>query len=113
MSQSGKVLKEFGSTNVFGGSVQLLSGTGDLGALSLSKEVSLVTTTGAATATLADGVLGQKKTVVVVAHGGNLVLTPATFAGGATLTFDAASEYAELIFTSTGWVSLGTTSTVA
>lgn len=113
MSQSGKILKEFGATNVFGGSVEILSGTGAFGAVSLSKEVTLVTTTGAATASLADGVVGQKKTIVVVASGGNLVLTPASFANGTTLTFDAALEYVSLVFTSAGWVSLGATATVA
>jgi len=113
MSQSGKVLKEVGSVNVLSSSAEFLNGT-TLGALNLSNEVSLITTTGSATATLADGVAGQKKTIVVGTHGGNLVLTPATFANGATLTFDAALEYASLVFDpAVGWVSVGGTATIA
>lgn len=115
MSQSAKVLKEVGAITAFGSTIEKLSGSGALGALSLSSEVSLVTTTGASTGTLGDGTPGQTKTVILVTDGGDYVLTPGTFANGTTVTLDDANDYIKLIYVDStiGWVSLGGSGTVA
>lgn len=59
-------------------------------------ETSVVTTTGAAAATLADGeVDGIKKDIVLAVDGGNLVVT-ANVIGGNTLTFADAGDSVSL-----------------
>jgi hypothetical protein len=56
-------------------------------------ESSYVTSTGAHTATLADGkVDGQKKKIALVVDGGNLTVTVASLVGGNTLTFADAGD---------------------
>ena len=55
--------------------------------------------------TLADGYAGQLKILTVSSTGGGTaVVTPATFANGATLTFNAAADTCMLLFVATvGW----------
>jgi hypothetical protein len=55
--------------------------------------------------TLADGYVGQLKILTVSSTGGGAaVVTPATFANGATLTFNAAADTCMLLFVETvGW----------
>lgn len=113
MSQSSKVLKEFGAVTSFGGSVDKISGTGALGAINLSTSVTVVGTTGAATATLADGFEGQTKTIICGAYVADLVLTPANLAGTpTTITFNAAGDSVVLLFVSGNWFSVGTATAV-
>lgn len=70
--------------------------------------------TAAIAATLADGVVGQEKWIKLKTKvTNNLVVTPANFNNGTTLTFDATGEIAHLIFVGTGWEVLYTTATVA
>ncbi len=95
------------------GLVETKTGT-TLGALSVEAELTLVNTTGAATATLAKGKrVGQKKRVLIVAHAGNLVLTPANFANGTTITFSAANKFLNLVWNGTNWANTGTDATIA
>ena len=60
---------------------------------------------GALAITLADGYVGQLKILTVSSTGGGAaVVTPATFANGATLTFNAAADTCMLLFVETvGW----------
>ena len=69
-----------------------------------------LTTTGANALTLADGsTSGQIKIVNMIVDGGDGTLTPATFANGTTITFDAVGESATLVWNSTvGWVATST-----
>ena len=69
-----------------------------------------LTTTGANALTLADGTTsGQIKIVNMIVDGGDGTLTPATFANGTTITFDAVGESATLVWNSTvGWVATST-----
>jgi hypothetical protein len=89
------------------GGVQSLSGAG---AVDLTNLITEVTTTGADALTLADGTTsGQIKIVNMIVDGGDGTLTPATFANGTTITFDAVGESATLVWNSTvGWVATST-----
>ena len=89
------------------GGVQSLSGAG---AVDLTNLVTELTTTGADALTLADGTTsGQIKIINMIVDGGDGTLTPATFANGTTITFDAVGESATLVWNSTvGWVATST-----
>lgn len=91
------------------GSTDTRSGAG---AVSVTKETTKVTTAGVGDAlTLADGVDGQTKIVVldVLTSGGHTaVLTPTTKTGFSTITFTAAGQTAMLKFyTTRGWMVIG------
>ena len=87
-----------------------LDGTADsvtaAGAASTSASIThLTTTTGAYTATLADGTNGQVKIVTMIADGGfDVTFTPSNFANGTSLTFADAGDTAVLVFTNSNWV---------
>jgi uncharacterized protein (DUF697 family) len=70
--------------------------------------------TAAIAATLADGEVGQEIWIKLeTLDTNNMVVTPANFNNGTTLTFDATGEVAHLMFVGTGWEVLYTTATVA
>ena len=70
--------------------------------------------TAAIAATLADGADGQVITIKLeTLDTNNLVVTPAHLADGTTLTFDASSEVATLMFDGTNWQILNNTATLA
>lgn len=78
------------------------------GALSTETAVSYIdSTVGAIALTLADGVIGQRKTIKMLVDGGDATLTPANFLEGTTLTFDN-TDAAELLFDGTNWTTVGT-----
>ena len=88
------------------------------GAVAITGSIHEVTTSGIGDAlTLADGVAGQKLTILYVAEGGGTdtaILTPTTLAGGATITFNALGDSADLTFSSTGgWYMHGGTAVIA
>ncbi len=113
MSQSNKVLKEFGAVTA-PASVQNVTGSGALGALSTTAAVTTIATTGASTGTLANGVNGQVKHFVMILDGGAYVLTPANYANGTTITFDDVGDSITLVFAAGEWYNVGTpTATVA
>jgi len=83
-------------------SVQTLSGAG---AIDVVTGVTEVTTTAADALTLADGVVGQIKIIVMTADGGDGTITPATFAGGTTITMNDVGDSVMLTYATTiGWV---------
>jgi hypothetical protein len=93
---------------------QQIRGTGNLGALSLVHDTHVVVTTGASTATLANGTQsGQLKTIVMTVDGGDFVLTPATFSNGTILTFSAVLQTAVIVWTGSSWMLVGTTTAAA
>ena len=70
--------------------------------------------TAAIAATLADGGVGQEIWIKLeTLDTNNLVVTPANFNNGSTITFDASGEVAHLKFIGTGWEVLYTDATVA
>lgn len=82
------------------GSVQSLSGAG---AVNLTTYTTALTTTAADALTLADGVAGQIKHIIMVADGGDGTLTPANLFNGTTITFDAIGDSVILQFIGTEW----------
>jgi len=98
-------------TGVTTGSVQSLSGAG---AVNLTTAITSLTTTGAAQAlTLANGTVGQFKTIVHTVDGGSAVLTPTTAIGFSTITFTGVGESATLVYTSAGWAIVALNGAVA
>jgi hypothetical protein len=98
-------------TGVTTGSVQALSGAG---AVNVTTAVTSLTTTGAAEAlTLANGTVGQFKTIVHTVDGGSAVLTPTTKIGFTTITFTDVGESATLVYTAAGWAIVALNGAVA
>lgn len=108
MSQSTKTIPQ----HPFGGDCEVLGGT-TLGAISLSKKTTVLRTTGAATASLANGKQGQEKIIVMSVDGGDCVLTVANLVGGTTLTFSAIGQACHLVFVETKWHVLSNASALA
>jgi hypothetical protein len=111
-SQNGFIGALTGSTTGINiGNVQDLSGAG---AVNTTTAVTSLTTTGAAQAlTLADGTIGQFKTIIHTVDGGSAVLTPTTKVGFTTITFSIVGESAELVYTSAGWAIVSLRGAVA
>ena len=61
------------------------------------------TTSGSAAMTLADGTEGQFLGLSFTTDGGDLVITPANFANGTSITFADANDCASLAFDGTNW----------
>jgi hypothetical protein len=84
---------------------QALSGAG---AVNLTDALTSLTTTGASQAlTLADGTVGQCKSIVHVVDGGSAILTPTTKIGFSTITFTNVGDSVSLVYTSVGWAVVG------
>jgi len=77
------------------------------GAINPYTPVTRIWTTAANALTLADGIDGQVKTLVMVVDNGDGTLTPATKLGYTTITFDDPGDAVILqFFTSRGWIVL-------
>lgn len=75
------------------------------GAVGLTSLVTKIVTTGANALTLADGVDGQIKILVMTTDGGDGTLTPTTKTGFSTIVFNDAGDGCSLVFTTTtGWI---------
>ena len=101
----------------FAQSEQALTGAG---AADVTSMVTAFTTdtdnSGNNAVTLANGIAGQLKilyTKVETTSGQTTVVTPATFAGGTTMTFDAVGDNALLYYSAIGWVMIGGNATLA
>lgn len=78
------------------------------GAVSLTTPTTHIVTTGADALTLADGVHGQSKFIVMQTFVGNGVLTPTNLAGAdTTITFTAVGNSVHLYFTNSSWHIMG------
>lgn len=103
------VTSAYGDTTILAN--QALSGAGAVG---VTTTLTSLTTTGAAQAlTLANGTVGQLKTIVHVVDGGSAVLTPTTKIGFSTITFTAVGESATLVYTAAGWAIVALNGAVA
>jgi len=60
-------------------------------------------TAGAAALALADGVEGQRKILMMLVDGGDVVVTPVNYANGTTITFNDVWDVAGLLFTGSSW----------
>lgn len=83
-----------------GGSVQALTAAG---AVNVTTPTTTIASSGAIALTLADGVQGQTKTIVMTADGGDATLTPANLANGTTITFNDVGDSVVLQFIGTEW----------
>ena len=90
---------QINATPVFG-LTQSLSGAGAVDVVSAITEV---VTTGANALTIAAGVEGQIKFIVMKTDGGDGTLTPASFTGGSTITFNDVGDSVLLLFTNSSW----------
>ena len=81
------------------------------GAISLATTVSYFSTAGAETATLADGVEGQIKTLICTSYVGDMVITVATAgwktSGSGTITFGADGRACTLQYVQGAWYCIG------
>ena len=86
----------------------------DAGAVSLATTASYFNTVTSSTATLADGADGQIKTLAMVTHGGNMVITVATpgWGGDGTITFSAVGQACTLQYIDSKWFCIGNNGTV-
>lgn len=81
----------------------------DSSAVNLKVVSSYFSTTGAWTATMSNGSLGQIKVLMMLADGGNMVITVANAAwgGSGTLTFDTVGDACTLQFMANKWFVIG------
>ena len=90
------------------GAVQSLSGPGAVNVTQLTTAVSGTATGNALT--LADGTVGQSKTIAYVAEaaaGNTAILTPTTRVGYSTITFNNVGDTVTLQFFTQGWAIIG------
>jgi hypothetical protein len=96
-------------------SSQSQSGTGALGAVSLTTTATYITTTGAATATLAAGYAGQIKTIMMAVYVGNMIITVTNAgwktSGTGTITFSAIGQAVTLQYINSKWYCVGNNGT--
>ena len=81
-------------------SVQNISGPG---AISLTTGVTFITTTGTDAYTLADGIEGQIKILVMKVDGGNATITPDNLVGWTSIRFTDVNNSVMFLYGSTGW----------
>jgi len=83
-------------------SPQSISGNGALVA-NVTSGITNITTTGAATISLADGVQGQIKQFIMITDAGDAVLTPLNRLGFSQITFNDVGDTVTLMFTNNKW----------
>jgi hypothetical protein len=79
--------------------------------VSLTTTATYITTTGAATATLAAGIKGQIKTIMMLVNGGDMVITVTNAgwqtSGPGTITFNTIGDAVTLQYISNKWFCIG------
>ena len=73
------------------------------GAISITTGVTFITTTGAEEYTLADGIEGQIKIIVMKGDGGNATITPDNLVGYTAIRFNDVEDSVQFLYGSTGW----------
>lgn len=97
-------------TKVYGGTPQVLTGAG---AVDVVSAITHIVTTAADALTIANGIEGQRKFIIMKTDGGAGTLTPASLGNGTTITFDDVGDCADLLFTNSAWHVIGGTATLA
>jgi len=72
-------------------------------AISVTHGVTKIANNAASTHALADGVEGQRKTIVCTAYADDAVITPSNLANGTTITLNAVGDAVDLVFLGTEW----------
>ena len=73
------------------------------GAISLTTGVTFITTTGTEAYTLADGIEGQIKIIIMKGDGGNATITPDNLVGYTAIRFNDVEDSVQFLYGSTGW----------
>jgi hypothetical protein len=95
---------------ILGGTVQTLTSAG---AISIATLVTKITSpSGAGTLTIADGVDGQIKVIIMVSNSASHALTISSNIGHSSIVFNSVGDTANLIFLTGNWYFLGGTATV-
>ena len=98
------------NTLTFGGTIQTLSSAGAISVTSLITRIN--SPSGAGTLTIADGVEGQIKVIVMVSNSASHALTLSSNIGHSSIVFNSANDTATLMFLAGNWYFLGGTATV-
>jgi len=72
-------------------------------AISITHGVTTIANNAPSTHTMADGVVGQKKTIICATYTGDAVITPDNLANGTTITLNAVGDGCDMIFLGTEW----------
>jgi len=95
---------------VLGGTPQTLSSRG---AISITSSVTKITSPDAnGELTIADGIQGQIKTIIMVSNSGSRTLSITNNIGHSSIVFNGAGDTATLMFQGTLWYFIGGTATV-
>ena len=73
------------------------------GAISITTGVTFISTTGTEAYTLADGIEGQIKIIVMKGDGGNATITPDNLVGYTAIRFNDVEDSVQFLYGSTGW----------
>ena len=73
------------------------------GAISLTTGVTFISTTGTEAYSLADGVEGQMKIIIMKVDGGNATITPDNLVGFTAVRFTDVNNSVMFLYGSTGW----------
>lgn len=92
------------TTTNYAGTAQSLSGAG---AVDITSAITELTSTGVNALTLADGAIGQEKTIIMVVDAGDATLTPTNALGYSTILFADAGDSVLLKFRTGGWAIVG------
>ena len=96
---------------VLSGTTQTLTSAGAINTTALITKIT--SPDGPGTLTIADGVEGQVKVVVMISNTGGHNLTISSNIGHSSIVFNSAGDTANLIFLSGNWYFLGGTASVA
>jgi hypothetical protein len=96
---------------VLSGTTQTLTSAGAINVTSLITKIT--SPDGPGTLTIADGVEGQVKVVVMISNTGQHNLTISSNIGHSSIVFNSAGDTANLIFLTGNWYFLGGTATVS
>jgi hypothetical protein len=98
------------NTLTLGGTIQTLTSAGAINVTALITKIT--SPSGAGTLTIADGVDGQIKVVVMVSNSASHALTISSNIGHSSIVFNSAGDTATLMFLAENWYFLGGTATV-
>ena len=73
------------------------------GAISITTGVTFITTTGTDSYSLANGIEGQVKVIIMKARVGNALITPDNLVGYTSVRFTGVNNNVHLLYGSTGW----------
>jgi hypothetical protein len=119
---SGTLTMTSGSATITAGNLILTAGTiietaqailNANTAISITHGVTKIANNAVSSHTLADGVEGQRKTIVCTVYTGDATITPDNLANGSTITLNAAGDACDLVFLGAEWFVINLYGTAA